>query len=84
MNFYCRLKLKYVISRLHKGTYMAAAETPGGNSIQDMIAAAASAVGTQTTPAGATPAGGAAAAPTGVTIERHSARTIEGRAKSGI
>lgn len=61
-----------------------AANESNGNSIQDMIAAAASAVGTQTTPSGATPTGDAAgAAPSGVTIERHSARTIEGRAKSG-
>lgn len=53
------------------------------NSIQDMIAAAAAAVGTDTAAAGPTPAGATPAVPAGVTIERHSARTIEGRAKSG-
>lgn len=53
-----------------------------GNSIQDMINSAAQAVG-QNASQGGTTDGTTAQAPSGVTIERHSARTIEGRAKSG-
>ncbi len=52
--------------------------------INSMIAAAAQAVGAAAPTAGATAAAGAPAgdAP-GVTIRRQSARSIEGRAKSG-
>ena len=59
--------------------------TENTGSIQDMIASAAAAVGSAAQPAAAGTDGAAAtaAAPAGVTIERHSARTIEGRAKSG-
>lgn len=55
-----------------------------GNSIQDMIAAAAGQVGANAQPTGdqnAAPADNAN--PAGITIERRSARSIEGRAKSG-